>query len=245
MGLRKFFAILGFCIVAAAPAFAGPPYVTDDPETTDYQHFEIYSFGSGVDTRDGSEGAAGIDFNYGAGENLQLTAVVPIAYETPHARRTVAGLGNIELAAKYHFLRQDDFGWDVSIFPRVFLPSASSRVGDDHASFLLPLWVEKDWGGWSTFGGGGCALNDGGDGKNYCLAGWAVTRKLTRSLSLGVEAYRQTADERGEKATSGVGVGAVYDLSETFHLMASYGPGIENAAGTDRPSWYAAILTTF
>lgn len=243
--LRKIVATLGFCIAAAVPAFAGPPYVTDDPETTDFHHFEIYTFGSGVDTGHETEGAAGIDFNYGGGENLQLTAVLPIAYETAPGHSTVAGVGNIEIAAKYRFLRQDDFGWDVAVFPRVFLPSASSRVGDQHGSFLLPLWVEKDWGGWSTFGGGGCALNHGGGAKNYCLGGWALTYKLMPSLSVGAEYYHQSADQRGEKGTSGVGFGATYDLTENFHLMGSYGPGISGASGADRPSWYAAVLTTF
>ena len=49
----------------------------------------------------------------GGAPDLQLTAVLPIAYdEAGHA-----GLGNIELAAKYKFLHQDDVGFDVSIFP--------------------------------------------------------------------------------------------------------------------------------
>ncbi len=56
---------------------AGPPYLTDDPEPTDYQHFEIYTFSNGTATRDGSSGEGGIDFNYGGAPNLQLTATVP------------------------------------------------------------------------------------------------------------------------------------------------------------------------
>jgi hypothetical protein len=32
----------------AAPAFAGPPYISDDPEPTDYGHYEIYAFASGA-----------------------------------------------------------------------------------------------------------------------------------------------------------------------------------------------------
>ena len=56
---------------------AGPPYLTDDPEPTDYQHFEIYTFTEGTATRDGTSGEGGIDFNYGGAPNLQLTATVP------------------------------------------------------------------------------------------------------------------------------------------------------------------------
>ena len=228
-------------LLASATAMAGPPYVTDDPEPTDSGHFEIYAFASGTATRDGTSGAGGIDFNYGGAPDLQLTAVVPLEYESTGA----TGVGNIELAAKYRFLHQDDFGWDVAVFPRVFLPSASGNVGDRHASFLLPVWVGKDFGPWSTFGGGGCALNNGDGGKDYCLMGWAVTREVTPKLHLGAEIYHQTADTREGRATTGLGVGAVYDLSDHYHLMASIGPGIENAAETDRTSWYTAMLFTF
>jgi hypothetical protein len=55
---------------------------------------------------------------------------VPAGFDRPSGGATSIGLSNIELAAKYRFLRQDSFGLDVSIFPRVFLPSGSSAVGD-------------------------------------------------------------------------------------------------------------------
>jgi len=228
-----------------ALALAGPPYVTDDPAPTDYQHFEIYAFSSGTNTRDGTGGAGGIDFNYGGAPDLQLTMVVPLEYDAPVVGPTVAGLGNVELASKYRFLHQDDFGLDVAVFPRVFLPSASPLVGDRHTSLLLPIWVGKDFGDWSTFGGGGCAFNNSGGSQNYCLMGWVLTRNVTTALHLGAEIYHQTADTRGGRDTTGIGVGATYDLSENYHLMASFGPGIQNAAETNRTSLYTALQFTF
>ena len=75
--------------------------------------------------------------------------------------------------------------------------------------------------------------------------GWALTRKVLPNLQLGAEIYHQTADMRGGCATTGLSVGAIYDLSNNCHLMASYGPGIQNAAETNRTSWYAAVLMTF
>lgn len=195
--------------------------------------------------RGDTSGESGIDFNYGGAENLQLTAVVPLAFDAPANGPLVMGIGNIELATKYKFLHQEDAGWDVAVFPRVFLPSVSDHVGEQHAAFLLPFWAEKDWGHWSTFGGGGCALNNGGGSKDYCLAGWALTRKLASDFTLGAEIYHQTADVRGGRDSTALGLGATYDLSDIYHLMASYGPGIQNAAATDRYSWYVALLTTF
>ena len=126
-------------LCAFAAAKAGPPFVSDDPQPTDYGHFEIYTFAQGSEARNGTGSSFGLDFNYGALPDLQLTAVFPLEVKSPVGGPNAAGLGNIELAAKYKFLHQEDVGWDVAVFPRVFFPSASSRVGEQHVSLLLPI----------------------------------------------------------------------------------------------------------
>jgi len=228
-------------LVAVTPAWAGPPYLSDDPEPTDYQHFEIYAFGLGTLGAGGTAGETGIDFNYGGAPGLQLTAVLPIAYdEEGHA-----GLGNVELAAKYKFLTQEEAGWDVAVFPRVFLPSASADVGDHYTAVSLPFWLERDWGKWSSFGGGGCVLNRTRDTQNYCFAGWALTREVLEGLRLGVEIYHQGASDKGGKVSTDLGGGITYDLTENYHLLAYAGPGLENISATGRQDFYTAILFTF
>jgi Putative MetA-pathway of phenol degradation len=178
-------------MASVQPALAGPPYVSDDPEPTDYKHFEIYSFGNGTSTNAGSSGETGIDFNYGAAPDLQLTATVPAGYVSLGSGEPTFGLGNVELAAKYRFLHQDTFGWDVAFFPRVFLPSGSGTMGDNHASLLLPVWVQKDWNDrWSVFGGGGCAVSTQGS-KDYCLAGAVLTYQVLPKLQIGVELFQR------------------------------------------------------
>lgn len=230
----------GAYLMMAAPAFGGPPYLSDDPQPTDYGHFEIYAFAQGTRTDAGTAGATGIDFNYGGAPNLQLTAVLPLAYdETGHT-----GLGNVELAAKYKFLHQEDIGWDIAVFPRVFLPSLSS-LGDDHAAFMLPLWAQKDIGKWSMFGGGGCVLNQGGTSQDFCFQGWAVTREVAEGLRLGAEIFHQGADETGGRVSTVLGGGLTYDLDEHHHLLAWYGPALENAAATGHDNWYTSLLFTF
>jgi hypothetical protein len=226
-------------------AWAGPPYVSDDPEPTDYQHFEIYTFTSGTTTRDGTAGQSGIDFNYGAAPNLQLTATLPAGFDLPAGASAALGLSNIELAAKYRFLHQDSFGLDVSIFPRVFLPSGSGRVGDNRASVLLPIWVQKDWsGGWSAFGGGGCTIADG-RGLDFCQAGGVLTYQLLPKLQVGAEFFHQTAGSVGTPATSSLGLGFRYDLNDSYHLLGYVRRGLENTNETDQYSWYASVLFTF
>ena len=237
--------VCGALLLGVTPAVAGPPYLTDDPEPTDYRHFEIYAFTNGTATRSDTSGEAGLDINYGGAPNLQLTATIPAAYDALAGGPLMGGLGNIELAAKYRFLTQQNFGLDVAVFPRLFLPSAAANVGDQHASFLLPVWLEKDWGPWSAFGGGGCELNRGGDSQDFCLAGVVVTRQIASNLQIGLELFHQSADTKGGAAMTSVGAGVRYDLNDNFHLLGYLGRGIQNADETDRLNWYSAILFTF
>ena len=74
---------LVFLMTPLASAVAGPPYMTDDPEPTATGHFEIYTFTQGMTAQGGTSGQSGIDFNYGAAPNLQLTATVPMDYDAP------------------------------------------------------------------------------------------------------------------------------------------------------------------
>ena len=240
--------VLAIAVLFGVPgaAVAGPPYVTDDPEPTDTGHYEIYLFTDGSTAQSGASGATGVDFNYGGARDLQLTASIHGDYGSSSGRPTEVGLGNVELAAKYRFLHQDEVGLDIAVFPRVFLPSGSSPVGQNHASFFLPFWLQKDWeGGWSSFGGGGCELNRGGGSQDFCQIGWALTHQFRSDLQMGVELVHQTPDTKGGRPSTGLGFGLIYTFTETYHLLAYAGPGLQNPAQTARYSWYASILFTF
>jgi hypothetical protein len=241
--LRHALVVLAAVLAAAAPALAGPPYVSDDPEPTPLGHWEVYNFVSAMRLSGETAGQAGLDINYGAGRDLQLTAVVPLDYET----RGGAGLGDIELGAKIRLLHQAQGAPtpDLAIFPRLFLPTASARRGPARPGLFLPVWAQKDLGPWSLFGGGGYDINPGRGARNFWQGGVGVTRSLGERWSLGAEVWRQTADTRGGKAAAGVNLGATYRLSEHWTAMAAGGPGVENARETGRYAVYAALLASF
>ena len=181
-----------------------------------------------------------IDFNYGGAPDLQLTTVLPLAYD--QTGRT--GLGNVELAAKYRFAHQEEDGIDLSVFPRVFLPSISRGIGDQHAAFLLPLWAEKDFGKWGIYGGGGCEINRGDDGQNSCLGGMAVTREVAEGVRLGLEVFHQGADSKSGRVATALGGGLTWDLDDNHHLLAYWGPSPQNIDATGRSNAYVAMLFT-
>lgn len=239
------FAVGLLAAVVAAPAVAGPPYVTDDPVPTDTGHWEIYAYTSGTRVAGETAGEGGLDINYGGAKDLQLTVVLPLEYDQTSSFR--GGPGDVELGAKYRFIHQDEKGWlpDVSLFPHVDLPTSSKAFGNGRASVFLPVWAEKDFGRWSTFGGGGYAINPGPGNRNYWLTGWALTRKINDRLTLGGEIYHQTPDAVGQKSTTGVGAGLTYQLVEHFAFIASGGPALQNPTGAQQGSYYAGILFTY
>jgi hypothetical protein len=228
-----------------APAEAGPPFVTDDPQPTDAGHWEIYNFVAGGPVGAVMTGQAGLDLNYGAHDNLQLTAVLPVAFESDDDTR--AGLGNVELAVKYRFLRQspDSITPDVAVFPRLFLPAGTRGLGSDRTSLLLPIWAEKDFGRWSVFGGGGYDINPGPANRNFWISGAVLTYAVNDRLSVGAEVYNQSPDAAEAKPFTGVNLGVTYKLVDHWSLLAAGGPGVQNAASQGRYDFYLALKADY
>jgi hypothetical protein len=109
----------------------------------------------------------------------------------------------------------------------------------------MPVFVQKDWDSWSVFAGAGCTINRGGSSQDFCQTGLVIARRVVPQLQLGFELYHRTSDQKGGLASTGIGFGAIYDLTENYHLMASAGPGIQNAVTTNQASWYVALLFTY
>jgi hypothetical protein len=49
----------------------------------------------------------------------------------------------------------------------------------------------------------------------------------------------------GSRASTVVGAGLKYDVTDNYHLLGYFGPTVENAAETNRYTWYASALFTF
>ena len=208
----------------ASPAFAGPPYLTDDPVPTDLHHWEFYAFAAGDGRGSDFDGDLGFDFNYGAVEDLQLTATVPLSFSHSAGEEWHGGSGDIELAAKYRVVNDEEHGFSAAVFPRIILPTAA-HAPDEKTRFLLPFWLQKDFaGGTSVFGGGGYTINPGSGSRNYWQAGVAVTRDLNDNVSAGVEVTRQGPDAHDATPKTNAGVGLVVKVGGPYALLFSGGP---------------------
>ena len=235
-------------VLGAAPAHAGPPFLTDDPQPTDTGHWEIYNFINGANDKGGLSGEAGVDLNYGAAKDLQLTAVLPLAYENANGfstRGLRAGTGVIEFAVKYKVLHADEKGWipDLSLFPRLFTPT-EHRFGPSQVNLLLPVWAEKDFGPWQVFGGGGYQINPGAGKRSFWQGGLAVNRAIGGRLQLGVELFGQTRDAVDGAASRTLNAAVTYHLSKHWSLLTSGGPTWEQGGGHGQ-AFYLALKADY
>lgn len=234
---------------AASPAAAGPPYRTDDPEPVDYQHFEFFNFSSGTRVRGDTSGdTPAIEFDYGIVPNGRIAIIAPMSFDRMTGVPLNWGYGDTDLEFKYRFVEQDKKGWrpSIGVVPSVQLPLGDfhRNLGNGVTRIFLPIWLQKDFGDWTTFGGGGYWINHGRGNKNFWYAGWVLQRKITDKLAIGAELFHQTADKVDKKDETGFNLAAIYDFSENYHFLFSIGRGIQHARQTNELSWYIGLLVT-
>jgi len=188
--------IVAIVILAASfsSTLAGPPFVTDDPEPVDLGHWEVYAFSASTQVQGDIGGTlVGTEVNYGAAPNLQIHFIVPLAYDGPSGGPMVAGVGDFELGAKYRFITpgEDDWFPQVGIFPLIEMSAGNAQrsLGAGKMREYLPIWLQKEWGDWTSYGGGGYWFNPGAANQNYWFVGWLLQNQVTKQMMLGVEFF--------------------------------------------------------
>jgi hypothetical protein len=221
--------VLVLAVATASPSIAGPPYVTDDPEPTPTGHWENYLYTESAHVAgQGVTPEAGIEFNYGAFENTQLSWSIPL---NPNPGPGGMGLVWAPLGGgvKYRFIQEDDNGWrpQVGFFPQIFIPVGPANSGAP-VTELFPIWLQKSFGGWTMFGGAGYTDNPGAGNKDFASYGIALQRQVVSNLALGVEIFGQGADTVTDHASVAVGMAVIFDFNDRLHLVGSANTGIYN-----------------
>ncbi len=235
------------CLAALGPtaARAGPPFFTDDPEPVDYKHGEFYVAGQFANSDAGSEGTAPhLELNYGPIPDVQLHVIFPMAFAHESGGGTNYGPGDLELGVKFRFVHETDSVPMVGTFPIVTLPTGSSDrgLGAGNANVFLPLWLQKSWGPWTTYGGGGYWINPGAGNTNYWQAGWLLQRQLVKALTVGTELFFTSKKEDAGSSRFAFKVGAIVNLTDDYHVLLSAG---RDFSGDNLFSSYAAFQWTF
>jgi hypothetical protein len=232
-------------ILLPRSSFAGPPFVTDDPQPVEYRHWEIYLASQHLHNDEGWAGTAPhIEVNYGVVPNVQLHLIAPYAYSKPSDSSGNMGYGDTETGIKWRFLEESETRPQVGIFPLIELHSgnASKDLGTGHTQVFLPVWLQKSRGTWTSYGGAGYWINPGEGNKNWILAGWELQKDLSKYLTLGGEVLRRTTDSEDAASSDGFNFGGQINFDEIRHFLFSAGGDID---GPNRFTGYVAFQWTF
>jgi hypothetical protein len=238
-------AALSLLSICVGTAWAGPPFRTDDPEPVEYRSGEFYVATQYDKDKGVTSGTAPhFELNYGPVHNVQLHMIAPLAYVKPEGGAAQHGYGDTELGIKYRFLNDEASHFMAGIFPIVELPTGNSDkgLGAGHTLLFLPLWLQKAWGPWQSYGGGGYWRNPGEGNKDYWFFGWQVQREISEMLTLGAELFGNTKTADDGKYRAGFNVGAIINLTVEHHLLFSVGSDLH---GDNKLSSYFAYQLTF
>lgn len=228
--LRKLL-LLAFVLLPCL-AFAGPPFLTDDPEPVPLHHYEAYLFGT-VDSSGGEtfSQVPAFEFNVGAAPNLQLHMVVPGADLSPEGN---FGIGDIELGAKYRFLTEKGKRPEIGAFPLIEIPSGNSQLGLGNGQVWarLPVWIQKTKGPWTTYGGVGYELNHAPGNKDSLFSGWLLQKQLAKWITLGGEIFYQSAQTVGARQTTFLDGGGYYYFTPDLQLLFMGGHTVDGESHT-------------
>ena len=229
-------------LVYASMASAGPPFQTDDPEPIDFGHYEFYTFAAsdGTPVETDTVGPA-LEFNWGALPNVHLHIIVPAAAILPSNNPAFApsgigprafGLGDIELGIKYRFVQETKHRPMIGTFTMFEMPAGNAERGLGVGStwYKLPIWLQKSFGPWTTYGGGGATVVKEPGYRTYPFAGWLVQRDLGKKVTLGTEIFYHGPEGMATPQTRPatlLDVGGYYKFRDPgFQLLFCYGHSI-------------------
>ena len=204
--MKRHGALLVFMLLACAkPIFAGPPFQTDDPDPVDFHHYEFYVFGNadGTGVEMDTAGPAA-ELGLGVLSNTQFHVVVPVAamalqrgklFARWWGRREV-GLGDIEIGVKYRYLKETKHRPMIGTFTMLEVPSGNYNLGLGVGKVWakLPVWVQKSFGPWTTYGGVGEQIVPQTGYNNFTYGGWLLQRDIGKKWTLGGEVFSHGAE---------------------------------------------------
>ena len=235
---------IGLCLACTALG-AGPPYLTDDPEPVELHHWEVYLFAAGQSLQGLHSGLGpAMEANYGPFADAQLQFQLPMAYGVGDDGARHRGYGGTEVGFKYRFLHETDDRPQLAVYPQIQAPTgrAGDGLGSDRWRVFLPLWIQKSFGPWTSYGGGGWCRNPGPDNRDYTVYGWLLQRSFGEGYSLGAEVFHQGSAQVAAPATTTWNLGFEAAIADHLQLVGSAGRIFQGGPGNQ---YYLGIRGNF
>ena len=96
----------------------------------------------------------------------------------------------------------------------------------------MPVWAQKSWGEWTTYGGGGYVINTAPGQENYAFGGWLLQRTVGERWLLGGEVYARGQDTQAGRSATVMNFGGSYRFTPDFNLLFSEGHSISGETHT-------------
>ena len=205
-----------------SPAQAGPPLITNDPDTPGPGTWEINLAATGAANSDQwALDSPDLDINRAVGDRLQLSVHASWA----HAREQGAwtgGLGDVEFVVRYRFLDEGSRGVAVAVQPlyvRGWSAAARRRgLASKHPEWVLPIQAARAFGAFT----GGVEI-----ARHFIARGsdaWQVGALISHACLQGdclAEVNASRSD--GDRIRTTFDVGARHPLRSGLSLMGSLG----------------------
>ena len=227
--------VFAICI-AAVPrptiAQAGPPLLTDDPDTPRNGHWEInvaWTLSRNQTSR--LFATPLIDINYGLGQRLQLKAEIPWLILKDQQRGTQSGIGSANMGVKWRFLDHGEHGFKMSTYPQLEIrtSASSTRRGliEQGGELLLPVEISRELGPVTINGEVGYQVVQ--REKDEVLYGLVVGGEINKRLELVGEIHG-TAKRNFAGNELILNAGGRFKMSKHYTLLFSAGRSLRGAA---------------
>ena len=248
-------AIRHVALLCLAPVFgtteavASPPFVLDDGDVEDVGHLEIDVGSLATVGRDATAGTLPyLEADVGVLPGVEADVVAPIAFAASPDHGVTAGPGDAEVEVKVRVVDQSASVAlpSIALDPTLLLPtgSATRDLGEGRTQIFLPVWLSKDLGRWTLFGGGGPTIGHGAGERDFLLFGAGVLRDVTDDWHVGAELYETTRSASHAPSLLSLDLDVVRDLSVHVHLFASVGRGAGPGTAADQASVFAGVQVT-
>ena len=229
--------ITAIILLGGRPAFAGHPLGTEDPGTVAPKSVGVEITGEYSSEAEGTETAFGVSVTTGLFGNVDAKVSAPYLLENPNEGDDANGVGDLELALKWHFLKTADDTLNLAIKGAVTFPTGDDKKGlgsgdYDFSGKLVAAFAFKPVDIFLNVGYGrmNSADPDEGEKKDIFSASVAAQWAVTGPIAIVGEVTYESSGAEGDDPPVAATVGVIYAVSETLSLDVGARIGLTDSA---------------
>lgn len=235
-------AVAAAALPLQAWAQAGPPLITNDPDTPGNGNWEINLAATGARGGAGWDLAApDLDVNYGLGERIQLSVHASWNHQRFDDGRWQSGSGPTELAVRWRFVDEEKAGFAMAVQPHwaSSWSVAARRRGLAPANdeFAIPVQMARHFG--KAVAGIEVGRNFIRNEPDEWQAGIFYSRDCPLAVSCLVEINSVKAT--GDAAETVLNFGARKSINDHLTLLASLGRQLSSPSGDRQTLFYLGL----